>query len=151
MAETIFRELLDRYGLTGHFTADSAAVSSEERGNPVYPAAQRELVRRGLPRSSHRAWQLSRADYDRYDCFVGMDRDNVRRMQRIFGGDAQGKISLLLEHTERPGDVEDPWYTQRFDHVFDEITRGCEALLAELTRAEGLPMQATGRVRDKEE
>ena len=137
MAEVIFRDMLEKQGLTDRFTVDSAAVSSEELGNPVYPPAQRELARHGLPRSDHRAWKLSRADYDRYDCFVGMDMDNVRRMRHIFGGDDQGKISLLLHYTDRPGDVEDPWYTLRFDHVFDEITRGCQALLAELMREEG--------------
>ena len=141
MAEVIFRNMLEKQGLTDRFTVDSAAVSSEELGNPVYSPAQRELARHGLPRSDHRAWKLSRADYDRYDCFVGMDMDNVRRMRYIFGGDDQGKISLLLHYTDRPGDVEDPWYTLRFDHVFDEITRGCQSLLAELLREEGTPLR----------
>ncbi|MGN0778768.1 MAG: low molecular weight protein-tyrosine-phosphatase [Aristaeellaceae bacterium] len=136
MAEVIFRELLVRRGLTDRFTVDSAAVSSEELGNPVYPSAQQELTRRGLPASDHRAWQLSRADYDRYDYFVAMDMDNAYRMLRIFGGDEQCKISLLLGHTNRPGDVEDPWFTFRFDYVFDEITRGCEALLTDLLKDE---------------
>ena len=125
MAEAIFRDLLEKQHLTDRFAVDSAAVSDEELGNPVYPAAQTELARRGLPRSRHTAWQLSRGDYDRYDFFIGMDMDNVYRMQRIFGGDRKHKIGLLLAYTDHPAEVEDPWYTGRFDHVFDEILRGC--------------------------
>ena len=134
MAESIFRDMLDKQGLSDQFLVDSAAVSSEELGHPVYPAAQTELRRRGLPASTHRAWQLSRGDYDRYDFFIGMDTDNVYRMQRIFGGDRDKKIGLLLAFTDRPREVEDPWYTGRFGFVFDEITEGCAALLAQLTQ-----------------
>ena len=134
MAEAIFRDMLDKQGLSDQFLVDSAAVSSEELGHPVYPAAQTELRRRGLPASAHRAWQLSRGDYDRYDFFIGMDTDNVYRMQRIFGGDRDKKIGLLLAFTDRPREVEDPWYTGRFGFVFDEITEGCAALLAQLTQ-----------------
>ena len=136
MAEMILRDMVRRRGLEAEFVIASAATSTEEIGNPVYPPARRMLASHGIDCGGKRAVQLCRADYDRYDCFVGMDMDNVRRMRHIFGGDDQGKISLLLHYTDRPGDVEDPWYTLRFDHVFDEITRGCQALLAELLREE---------------
>ena len=129
MAESVFKQMLKERGLTELFSADSAAVSSEELGNPVYPPAQRELERRGLPRSGHHAWQLSRSDYARYDYFLGMDAGNMRLMRRIFGGDPQGKVKLLMSYTGRQIEVEDPWYTDRFDFVFDEISRGCEAFL----------------------
>ena len=138
MAEAVFRDMLDRRGLTARYQVDSAAVSAEELGNPVYPEAQAELVRRGLPRSVHRAWQLCRADYDRYDYFLCMDMDNLRRMRVIFGGDPQKKTGLLLSYTNRPREVEDPWYTGRFDFVFDEISEGCCAFLDELLRVEGV-------------
>ena len=91
MAEAIFRDMLDKQGLSDRFLVNSAAVSDEELGRPVYPAAQTELRRRGLPESAHRAWQLSREDYGRYDFFIGMDTDNIYRMQRIFGGDRDKK------------------------------------------------------------
>ena len=135
MAEAIFRDMLIKRGLSEAYTVDSAAVSDEELGNPVYPAAQTEMMRRGLPRSEHRAWQLTKEDYDRYDFFIGMDLDNVYRMQRIFGGDRKKKIGLLLAYTDRPREVEDPWFTGRFAHVFDEITEGCQALLDQLAGA----------------
>ncbi len=132
MAEAVFRHMLEERGLGERFAADSAAVSAEEIGNPVYPEANRTLVAHGLPASNHHAWQLTRADYDRYDFFIGMDQENIYRMRQIFGGDSQRKVGLLLAYTEHPREVEDPWYTGRFDRVFDLITQGCQALLETL-------------------
>lgn len=132
MAEAVFRHMLEERGLGERFAVDSAAVSAEEIGNPVYPEANRTLVAHGLPASNHHAWQLTRADYDRYDFFIGMDQENIYRMRQIFGGDSQRKVGLLLAYTEHPQEVEDPWYTGRFDRVFDLITQGCQALLEAL-------------------
>ena len=132
MAEAVFRHMLEERGLGERFAVDSAAVSAEEIGNPVYPEANRTLVAHGLPASNHHAWQLTRADYDRYDFFIGMDQENIYRMRQIFGGDSQRKVGLLLAYTEHPQEVEDPWYTGRFDRVFDLITQGCQALLETL-------------------
>lgn len=133
MAESVFNHLLEAHGLSEQFTVDSAAVSSEELGNPVYPAANRELERRGLPRSTHRAWQLSPGDYDAYDYFLCMDESNLRRMNRIFGGDPDDKLRLLLSFTDHPREVEDPWYTGRFSKVYDDILEGCTAFLRQIT------------------
>lgn len=132
MAEAVFRHMLEERSLGERFAVDSAAVSAEEIGNPVYPEANRTLVAHGLPASNHHAWQLTRADYDRYDFFIGMDQENIYRMRQIFGGDSQHKVGLLLAYTEHPREVEDPWYTGRFDRVFDLITQGCQALLEAL-------------------
>ena len=132
MAEAVFRHMLEERGLGERFAVDSAAVSAEEIGKPVYPEANRTLVAHGLPASNHHAWQLTRADYDRYDFFIGMDQENIYRMRQIFGGDSQHKVGLLLAYTEHPREVEDPWYTGRFDRVFDLITQGCQALLETL-------------------
>lgn len=132
MAEAVFRHMLEERGLGERFAVDSAAVSAEEIGNPVYPEANRTLVAHGLPASNHHAWQLTRADYDRYDFFIGMDQENIYRMRQIFGGDSQRKVGLLLAYTEHPREVEDPWYTGCFDRVFDLITQGCQALLETL-------------------
>ena len=132
MAEAVFRHMLEERGLGERVAVDSAAVSAEELGNPVYSEANRTLVAHGLPASNHHAWQLTRADYDRYDFFIGMDQENIYRMRQIFGGDSQRKVGLLLAYTEHPREVEDPWYTGRFDRVFDLITQGCQALLEAL-------------------
>ena len=132
MAEVIFRDMVSRQGLAEQFFTASAATSSEEiwngRGNPVYPPAKAELAKHGLSAGEKRAVQLRRSDYAEYDLFIGMDENNLRNMHRIFGGDPENKIRKLL-----PKDVEDPWYTNRFDLVFREIFDGCETLLAEFT------------------
>ena len=132
MAESVFAEKVRACKLEWAYDVDSAAVSSEEIGNPVHPGTQRELARHGLPRSAHRARQLRAEDYTQYDLFIGMDRDNLRRMERIFGGDPQHKTALLMAYTGEAREIEDPWYTERYDVVYDEINAGCEALLNEL-------------------
>ena len=112
MAEYIMKELVKREGVAGDWEIESAAVSREEIGNPVYPPA--------------------RADYDRFDLLIGMDRSNLRTMQRICGGDPDGKLHLLLDFTDRKGEeVADPWYTGDFDAVWEDLLEGCQALLRE--------------------
>ena len=131
MAEMILKHLVRQLGLTG-YVIDSAAVSREEIGNGVYPPARRELAAHGVRCEEHRARQITAADYDRWDCLIGMDMSNISRMQRIFGHDREGKIHRLLDFTGRPADVADPWYSDRFDIAYADILRGCEALLDHL-------------------
>jgi len=134
MAEFIFKELVRAAGLSARFTADSAATSDEERGNPIYPPARRQLTAHGVPFTDHRARQLTRADYDRYDLLIGMDPNNLAAMRRICGGDPEGKLRLLLSYTGENRAVADPWYTGDFDCAWRDIERGCRALLAHLTK-----------------
>ena len=108
MAEFIMKDLVVKAGRSAEFSVASAATSTEELGNPVYPAAQRELLRHGIGCEGKRARQMTRADYENYDLLIGMDRTNRTNMLRICGGDPDGKISLLLDHTDRPGEVSDP-------------------------------------------
>ena len=134
MAEFVFKDMVKKRGLDNMFEVASAATSREEIGNPVYPPARRKLAEHGIGCSGHHARQMTREDYDRFDVIIGMDRENIRNMTRISGGDPEGKISLLLDHTERAGcQVADPWYTGNFDETWRDVTEGCEALLAELT------------------
>ena len=114
MAEFYMKELVRREGAEQQFEIASAATSTEELGNPVYPPARRVLAAHGISCAGKTARQITRADYDRYDLLIGMDALNLRNMRRFFGGDPQGKISLLLDYTDRPGDVADPWYTGDF-------------------------------------
>ena len=133
MAEFIFKMMIAERGFFDLFEVRSSATSSEEIwrgvGNPIYPPAERELQRRGVPYEKRRAVQLMREDYDKYDMFVGMDSANVRNMERIFGSDKDKKIFKLMEFTSKGGDVADPWYSDRFDIAFDDIYDGCMALL----------------------
>jgi len=131
MAEFIMKELAAREGRRDLEIA-SAATTDEEHGNPVYPNARRELERYGIPCGEHCARRMKAEDYDRFDLLIGMDRENLRDMRRICGGDPDGKLRLLLDFTDRPGDVADPWYTRDFAIAFRDIDEGCRALLEQL-------------------
>ena len=131
MAEMILKHLVRECGLAD-YVIDSAAVSREEIGNGVYPPAKRELAAHDVRCDAHHARQVIAADYDRWDYLIGMDLSNITRMLRIFGGDPDGKVYRLLDFTGHPADVEDPWYSDRFDIAYRDILRGCEALLDHL-------------------
>lgn len=127
MAEYIMKELVKREGVAGDWEIESAAVSREEIGNPVYPPARRKLLEQGIQCGQHAARQMTRADYDRFDLLIGMDRSNLRTMQRICGGDPDGKLHLLLDFTDRKGEeVADPWYTGDFDAVWEDLLEGID-------------------------
>ena len=135
MAEFILKDLVEQAGLAEEFTIASAATSAEEIGNPVYPPARRKLAEHGIGCAGKTARRLRREEYGDWDHFVGMDGANLRNMVRLFGGDPAGKCSLLLSHTDRPGEVADPWYTGDFDAAWRDILAGCRGLLKELSPA----------------
>ncbi len=130
MAEFIFKDMVEKKGLSDSFFIVSAATSTEEIGNPVYPPAVRELAKHGIGCAGKCAVQLQKADYDKYDLFVCMDDRNIRNISRIFGADPENKVHKLMDYTNRGGDVADPWYTDRFDIAYNDICEGCAALLA---------------------
>ena len=134
MAEFIFKKLTEERGLSDKFEAFSRATSAEELGNPVYPPARRELSRHGISADGKFAIHLARSDYDKYDLLVGMDSANIRNMHRLFGADPECKIKKLMDYTSRPGDVDDPWYSGRFDIAYRDIYDGCKALLSALCK-----------------
>ncbi len=136
MAEFVMKDLVDRAGLADMFEIASAATSSEEiwngRGNPVYPPARDEMAKHGIRCDGKTARQMTKQDYKEYDLLVGMDRSNIRNMNRICGGDPEDKIKLLLDYTGRTGEVADPWYTGNFTDTWRDVLRGCTALLESL-------------------
>ena len=134
MAEFCMKDLIGKEGLSDRISVESAAVSSEEEGNPVYPPAARTLLEHGLSCEGKRARKITPADYDRFDLIIGMDRSNIRRMGAVFGGDPKGKILRLLDFTDRPRDVEDPWFTGDFDGVWIDIEKGCKAALEQVKK-----------------
>ena len=133
MAEFIFRDMVQKRGLEGEITCESAATSDEEWGNPVYPPARRKLQSLGISCDGKRARTMRKEDYDRFDLLLGMEERNLSAMRRICGGDPQGKIHLLLEKSPRPRNIADPWYTGDFDAACRDIREGCELLLRQLT------------------
>ena len=132
MAEYVMKDLVRKAGLEERFVIASAATSTEEIGNGVYPPARRKLQEHGISCAGHAARQLRREDYRSFDFLVGMDRANLRNMLRICGGDPEGKISLLLDQTSRKGEVADPWYTGDFEATWQDVLEGCGALLEQL-------------------
>lgn len=132
MAEFIFKDIVKRAGRAGDFLASSAATSTEEIGNPIYPPARRELLRQGIPFTEREAVQIRRSDYDKYDLFVVMDSNNYRNLMRIFGEDKLGKIKRMMDYTSRGGDVADPWYTGNFAATYLDISEACLGLFDSL-------------------
>lgn len=132
MAEFVMKRLVNDAGLSDEFEIASAATSTEELGNPVYPPARRKLAEHGIGCEGKTARQLTRSDYQHYDLLIGMDYYNIRNMTRMCGGDPDGKIKMLLDYTDRPGDVADPWYTGNFDATWRDCLEGCTALLETL-------------------
>jgi protein-tyrosine phosphatase len=129
MAEFVMKQLVKNEGLEEQFEIASAATSTEEIGNPVYPPAKRKLAEHNIGCEGKTARQMTRADYHYYDYIIAMDRNNLRNLKRMFGEDTEHKISLLMEYTQRPGDVADPWYTGDFEATWRDVSEGCRGLL----------------------
>ena len=132
MAEFVMKDLVKKARLETEFLIESAATSTEEIGNPVYPPARRKLAEHGISCAGKTSRQLTGADYDQYDILIGMDRANIRNMNRICGGDPEEKLHLLMEYTDHPGDVADPWYTDDFETTWRDVLAGCKGLLERL-------------------
>lgn len=132
MAQFVMQDLVEKAGRGGDFVIDSAATSTEEIGNPPHHGTVAKLRQVGVPVLAHRARQIRRADYDSWDHIIYMDAENARGLRRILGDDPQGKVSRLLDWTDRPADVADPWYTGNFDATYRDVLAGCQALLASL-------------------
>ena len=132
MAEFMFKDMLRKVGREDDFLIESAATSREEIGNDTDPRTKKKLDENGIPYTKRRARQITRQDYDKFDFIIAMDGSNVRDMRSIIGDDIEGKVSLLLDHTDEKRDVADPWYTGDFDAAYNDIEKGLNALLEEL-------------------
>lgn len=128
MAEFIMKDIVKKAGMDDQFHIESAATSTEEIGNSVYPPARRKLAEHGISCEGKTARQMTLSDYDRFDLLVGMDEWNIRNMKRIAGGDPDRKIFKMLDFTSRHGDVADPWYTGNFDATWRDCLEGCEMI-----------------------
>lgn len=132
MAEFVMKDLVKKAGLEKEFQIASAATSREEIGNDVHPGTKGKLREMDVPFSRRRAVQLTATDGREYDYLIGMDRYNLRNMRAIVREEDWHKISLLLDFCGESRDVADPWYTGDFDATWDDIDRGCRALLKKL-------------------
>lgn len=125
MAEFIFNDICRKNGLFHH--AESAAMTSEEIGNPVYPPARRILSEHGISCRGKTARRITKQDYDQFDLLIGMDLENMRHLAYLFPQDPMSKIRMLGEYSTGK-EIDDPWYTDDFETCYDEILAGCEGL-----------------------
>lgn len=138
MAEFVMKDMVRKKGLDKHFFIASSATSTEEIGNPVHRGTREKLKEVGISTDGKCAVQLRKADYGKYDYIVGMDAFNVKNMLYILGNDPDKKVLRLLDFTDGPRDIADPWYTGKFNITYDDVVEGCEALLKEIMKVHSL-------------
>lgn len=129
MAEFILKHLVEKNGLSADYEIDSAAVSTEEIGNDIYPPAKLKLREKDIPFEHHSARQITKADYAHFDHIICMDKSNLRYLRYLIGDDPQEKVSLLMEWVQSSRDVADPWYTGDFETTYRDLIAGCQAIL----------------------
>ncbi|MCI6275236.1 MAG: low molecular weight phosphotyrosine protein phosphatase [Clostridium sp.] len=129
MAEFVFRDMVKKAGLEKEIYVASSATSREEIGNPVYPPAKRKLKEHGISCEGKRAIQITVDDYKNYDYIIAMESYNIRNMMKIIGNDKDNKVYRLLDFTDNKKDIDDPWYSGKFDITYDEICEGARELL----------------------
>lgn len=142
MAEFVMKQLAEQAGRADEFEIASAAVSTEEIGNDIYPPAKRMLAAKGVPFTHRAARQMTRADYAYYDYIICMDQSNLRWMNYIIGEDSAHKVSLLKQWVNAPinaqmvndqmVNISDPWYTGDFAKAYNDILEGCQGMLKQL-------------------
>ncbi len=138
MCEYVMKDLVRKEGLSPYFEIASAATSSEELGNPVYPPAKKKLAEHGIGCEGHHARRMTRGDYAYYDYLVGTDQENMYYMLRLWDHDPDDKCSLIMDYTGRPREVSDPWYTRDFEATWRDVSEGCIAFLKYLKEKENL-------------
>ena len=134
MAEFMMRDLCEKKGVADKVFIESAATSTEELGNPVHRGTRAILDRLNIDYSKKRARQITKADYKNFDYIIGMEQMNKRDMLFAFNGDPDGKVSLLMDYTDTPHDVADPWWTHNFEVTYGDVKQGTEGLLEYLKK-----------------
>ena len=135
MAEYVLRHLVTQRGISEDFKIASSATSREEIGNDIHHGTRRKLKEQGISFFSRQATQLTKKDYEDYDYIIAMDSMNVRNIMRIIGEDKDNKVCRLLDFTNRPRDIADPWYTGNFDLTYSDVVEGCEAFLKKVEKS----------------
>lgn len=131
MAEFVMKNMVKSFGLQDQYHIESAATSTEELGSPVHRGTRNKLAQYGISTEGKYARQITRKDYENFDYLIGMDKYNIRNMEKVFRGDPENKIHLLMEFCGYSRDIADPWYSGDFDTTYEDVKSGCEALLAQ--------------------
>ena len=136
MAEYVFKDIITKKGIQNQFIIKSAATSNEEIGNGMHYGTRKKLDEMGIQYGRHIARKMTIQDYNNYDYLIGMEESNVRNILRIVGLDEENKIFRLLDFSNNPRDIADPWYTENFDKTYEDIIEGCEGLLQYILKKE---------------
>ena len=128
------RDLVKKAGLDDRISVSSLAATRDEEGNDMYQPARRKLAREGIPFAPRQARLMTMEDYEQADLVIGMDEENRRDLMRLTGGDKVHKVHMLMEYTDRPGEVADPWFTGDFDTTFRDVLDGCRGVLGKITQ-----------------
>lgn len=129
MAEFIFKDILDKQGLSNKFIVKSAATNNEEIGNDMHYGAKNKLTQKNIPFSKRKATRITLEDYKNYNYIIVMEESNIRNIKRIVGEDLNNKISKLLDYSDNPRDIADPWYTGNFEVAYNDIIEGCNGFI----------------------
>ena len=129
MAEFIFKDMVNKKGLSKEFIIKSAATSYEEIGNDMHYGAKDKLIQKNIPFTKRKATRITPEDYKKYDFIIGMEESNIKNIKRIVGEDADNKISKLLDYSNNPRDIADPWYTGNFEVTYNDIVEGCNGFI----------------------
>ena len=129
MAEYVLKDMVKRRGMEEKFYIDSAATSTEEIGNPIYYGTKDKLNKEKIEYGNHLARRIEKEDYKKFDYIIGMEKQNVVNIKRIMGEDSENKVYKLLDFSNEPRDIADPWYTGDFDKTYDDIVEGLEGFI----------------------
>lgn len=147
MAEFIMKDLAQKRGVADRFYIASAATSREEIGNPVYPPAKKLLASKGISCEGKTAIQMTSQDYNTYDYIIGAEEANVRNILRIIQSDPEKKVHRLLDFSQNPRDISDPWYTGDFETTYDDVLEGCTALLEHILSSQNPASNADSSIK----
>lgn len=136
MAEFVFKDMVNKKGIADKFFIDSAATSRENEiaQSGIYYATKDILREMNIPFTEHISRQMTKEDYSKFDYILGMDESNIRNILRIIGKDSENKVFRLLDFTEKPRDIIDPWYYGNFDSTYYDIVYGCEKFLEKVMK-----------------
>ena len=134
MAEFVLKDMVSRKGLSNEFYIKSSATSYEEIGNDIYGGTRDKLIQKNIPFTKRKATRLTPEDYNKYDFIIGMEEANIRDIKRIVGEDKENKIYKLLDFSNNPRDIADPWYTGNFEVTYNDIVEGCHSFLESLDK-----------------
>ena len=134
MAEFVFKDMIDKMGLSKEFIIKSAATSNEEIGNDIHYGTREKMIQKNIPFTKRKAVRITPEDYNKFDYIIGMEESNIINIKRIVGDDIDNKISKLLDYSENPRDIADPWYTGDFETTYNDIVEGCIGFLKYLEK-----------------